>query len=291
MHILLYISQALGLVALFSLIWLIIRAFKRHILWGIAVLLLSPFSALFFGIMYWTEEKKPFLAYMSSFTVATGLALYVFTTWGGWDVVHTALDVNEGIHSEKLTEQDALEFMHANLRYLKNASPNEEDRRNVEMMQKFLQQYEAGMSDADRKKMQEEIIIMMERDDLSEAQRRELKHLQKQLGLMENDSTAEKPAVTKPSLTRDTSSTLSRRPSSRKVNYRADYQEIEISEASKYVGKTFKVTRKNSQERQCRLIGSSPGRLRFEQRGRGGIFTFEFKHSEIEKLKVLASLD
>lgn len=291
MHTLLYISQALGLVALFSLIWLIIRAFKKHILWGLAVLLLSPISALFFGIKYWRDEKKPFLAYMSSFGVATGLAAYVFTAWGGWEVVNTALNVNEGIHSEKLTEQEALDFMHANLRYLKHASPNEEDRRNVEMMQKFLQQYESGMSDADRKKMQEEIINMMENEDLSPAQRRELKHLRKQLNLSEAESTAKNPEVAKPTLTEDASRTLSKRPSTRKVNYRADYQEIEISEAGKYIGKTFKVTRKNSDERQCRLIGSSPGRLRFEQRGRGGTFTFEYKHSDIEKLKLLASLE
>jgi hypothetical protein len=291
MNTLLHISQALGLVALAALIWLIIRAFKKHILWGIAVLLLSPFSALFFGIKYWKEEKKPFLAYISSFGVATGLALYVFTAWGGWEVVHTALNVNQGIHSEKLSEQDALDFMHANLRFLKNASPDERDRRNVEMMQKFLDQFESGMSDADREKMQAEIITLLENGDLNPAQRQELKHLRKQFEIKQVDSTSKKPEATKPTLTEDANRTLSRRPSTGKVNYRADYLEIEISEAGKYIGKTFKVTRKNSEERQCKLIGSSPGRLRFEQRGRGGTFTFEYRHSDIEKLKLLASLD
>ena len=49
-----------GLVLLVANIWLIIIAFQRTVLWGLAVLLV-PFAALVFVIMYWHEAKKPFL--------------------------------------------------------------------------------------------------------------------------------------------------------------------------------------------------------------------------------------
>lgn len=40
-------------------IWFLILAFKEHILWGLACLLISPVS-LFFLIVHWKEAKKPF---------------------------------------------------------------------------------------------------------------------------------------------------------------------------------------------------------------------------------------
>ena len=81
------------------------------------------------------------------------------------------------------------------------------------------------------------------------------------------------------------------RPSTTRTHYRVDYQEIDVANAKDYVGSSFKVTRKNSGERECKLIGASPGKLLFEQRGGGGTFTFEYQHRDIEKLKLLARID
>lgn len=282
--------MAFGLISLVALVWLSIRAFTKNALWGIAVLLLSPFSALFFGIKYWQEEKKPFLAYITSFTAATGLALYVFTAWGGWEVVRMALKVNSGIQAEQPSQQDAYDFMHANLQFIENASPDEQDRRKVEVIRKFLDQHESNLSDPDREKLLADVVALMDDQDLSTAQHQELENMRKQLTVRPVDNTPQE-TQTPAAAPENPRRTLSRRPSKPKVNYRADYYEIEISEAGKYVGKSFKVTRRNSKERECRLIGTSPGKLRFEQRGRGGTFTFEYRHRDIEKLKLLASMD
>ena len=282
--------MAFGLISLVALVWLIIRAFRKNTLWGIAVLLLSPISALFFGIKYWQEEKKPFLAYITSFATATSLALYVFTAWGGWEVARMALKVNSGIQAEQLSQQDAYDFMHANLQFIENASPDEQDRRKVEVIRKFLDQHESNLSDPDREKLHADVVALMNDQDLSTAQHQELENMRKQLTVRPVDNTLQE-TQTPAAAPENPRRTLSRRPSKPKVNYRADYHEIEISEAGKYVGKSFKVTRRNSKERECRLIGTSPGKLRFEQRGRGGTFTFEYRHRDIEKLKLLASMD
>jgi len=291
MNTLLQVALAFGLISLAALVWLIIRAFKKHTLWGIAVTLLSPFSALFFGIKYWQEEKKPFLAYITSFSAATVLAVYVFTAWGGWEVVRMALKVHRGIQAEQLSQQDAFNFMHANLQFIEKASPDEQDRRKVEVIREFLSQHESNLSDPERDKLHAEIVVLMDNQDLSTAQRQELEDMRKQLTVKQVDNTPQETPTPAAAAPEDTRHTLSRRPSNAKVNYRADYHEIEISEAGKYVGKSFKVTRRNSEERQCRLIGSKPGKLLFEQRGRGGTFTFEYRHSDITKLKLLAVMD
>jgi hypothetical protein len=49
-----------GIIAFAANIWLVIVAFQRSVLWGIAALFV-PFAALVFAIMYWQDAKKPFL--------------------------------------------------------------------------------------------------------------------------------------------------------------------------------------------------------------------------------------
>jgi len=38
------------------------------------------------------------------------------------------------------------------------------------------------------------------------------------------------------------------------------------------------------------LIGTSPGGLRFERRIPGGTYSFEYKHQDIEQLRILAQV-
>jgi hypothetical protein len=65
MILLLSLAGLACLVATASFIWLAIIAFKKHILWGIAVLFL-PFAPIVFAIMNWQESKKPFLINVGS---------------------------------------------------------------------------------------------------------------------------------------------------------------------------------------------------------------------------------
>lgn len=49
-----------GILALVTGIWLLILAFREHVLWGLAYLFV-PFAALVFVIMHFDEAGKPFL--------------------------------------------------------------------------------------------------------------------------------------------------------------------------------------------------------------------------------------
>jgi hypothetical protein len=65
MIFLLLLAALACLVATASFIWLAIVAFKKHILWGLAVLFL-PLAPIVFAIMNWHESKKPFLINVGS---------------------------------------------------------------------------------------------------------------------------------------------------------------------------------------------------------------------------------
>jgi hypothetical protein len=50
------------------------------------------------------------------------------------------------------------------------------------------------------------------------------------------------------------------------------------------------VTRKGGDEKKYKLIGTSPGGFRFERRIPGGTYSFEYKHKDIEQLRILAQV-
>jgi hypothetical protein len=91
------------------------------------------------------------------------------------------------------------------------------------------------------------------------------------------------PAETEPG----TPKVSSAKPIEPKANYRAAYVPIDPSMAGRYVGMTVKVKRLNRPEQDCVLRRVSSNTLAFEQHSRGGTFSFEYRRSDIEKLRVL----
>ena len=138
MNMLPVITQIAVISTLVAFLWLTVRAFMKTTGWGLAVMLLSPFSAAFFGIKYWSDEKKPFLVYMTSLVTAITLALYLFTTWGGWELVRAAHLVNKGIQSRMLTAQDAENFMKASLSFTEKSGLDIQNPAGLEQISKKL---------------------------------------------------------------------------------------------------------------------------------------------------------
>ena len=113
--------------SLLALVWLTVRAFTRKSTWGLAVMLTSPVGATLFGLRYWDEEKKAFLAYMVTFATTAALALTLFTAWGGWDLIRATYQVNSGINSHMLTTYDAEYFLKANMSFNEKSGLNIQD--------------------------------------------------------------------------------------------------------------------------------------------------------------------
>jgi hypothetical protein len=124
MNILASITLITSLLTLLTLIWLTALAFRKNPAWGLAVMLLSPFSATYFGIKYWQEQKTAFLSYIVTFSLTTALSLYLFTTWGGWELLRATYHVNRGIETQMLTARDAEYFVKTSLSFTEKSGLN-----------------------------------------------------------------------------------------------------------------------------------------------------------------------
>lgn len=295
MDILLPLSGGFALLALLCLIWLAVHAFRKSTLWGFAVLLFSPPGAAGFGIRHWREERLPFLAYLFTLVIACGLGLGVFTSWGGWELLRTAQLVQRGIETGALREQDAYEYLQARLVFIGNADLRDAEERKLEVIRGFLNDHETGLTDARRRQLHAEIRMLQGSAELDAIQHRELEYLGRQLLKTGPQPAAASQPVAAPEAGAAPERTVvrleSKRPSGLDTQYRTGYRIIPISEARHYVGKSFKVTRRDGAAQDCKLIGATRHSLRFEQRGGGGTFVFSYDKRDIEELKLLTRLE
>ena len=125
-------------ITLLALTWLVTRAFRKHPAWGYSVLLLSPVSATVFGINYWHKEKIPFLAFILSFVATLVLAVYLFTAWGGWDMLKAGRTATEGLKTHTLTRADADAFRKASLSFAEKSGIDYRDEQLLNRIQTQL---------------------------------------------------------------------------------------------------------------------------------------------------------
>lgn len=139
------ITQIAAACSLLALGWLTVRAFGKNPAWGLAVMLFSPVGATFFGLQYWGQEKKAFLSYLITFSITVVLALVLFTSWGGWDLLRATYQVNNGINSRMLTTYDAEYFVKA------SASFNEKSGLNIQNSYRMKKARNKLATDAEEK--------------------------------------------------------------------------------------------------------------------------------------------
>jgi len=324
MQALYYISQLLGLVAFVTLIWLVVRGFKRSAWWGLGVLFLSPFAATVFGILYWDEEKKPFLIYITSFVLAVTLGLTVFFSWGGLGVLTASKRVHQGIMQQNLTEADAMKFMHANMDFLENTALSEEDQQKLALMRDMVNKMEGGVTEEEFHQINEDALKIMERSELTEEQHRQLQEFREQVEQSRPtasaptspaaqpvpastpDTTAsgtETPPAATPEPVAPVKSTLAnqakaeprqemdpreiiRRRYRRAPQHRDEYRPIDLAQAKRYINAPVIVTRMDGAEQKATLIDVDGRQLQFEQRLPGGSVTFKYTDYEIKSLQV-----
>lgn len=98
-HSLLLLS-VIGLAGLIAFVWLVVVAFREHLGWGFAVLLVSPLAAILFAIMHWREAKIPFIAFMTAGIIQLYLVFGVVRDVGGTEAWELAQQVQRGELSE-----------------------------------------------------------------------------------------------------------------------------------------------------------------------------------------------
>jgi hypothetical protein len=241
------LTQISGLLTLLALLWLTIRAFRKHPVWGFLVLLLSPVGAAVFGIKHWSDEKKPFVSYITTFSFSVIFAASLFTSWGGWELLQAYKRVQDGMQNNSLSREDATAFIHTSLSFSERAGLDPEDQQQYNAMRRHL----AQLDEAEQvKALQEAAAAERAREELSR-------------------------------------STISRKIQPEKENYRLEYKPIPVGDAKLYVGSTVKIVRKGVVEKEYRLTGVSGNRLQLAQRNSGGRYSFSYSTRDIEKIRVL----
>jgi hypothetical protein len=283
MSFLLILSQLLGLVAFGALIWLVVRAAHEHVLWAVAVLLLSPIGAVVFAVRHWEAAKRPFQLYIASFVVGLALSVHLFMSWGGGEVLRTSGIVNSGIHDQTLTQQDALAFMRANLDFIENSGVSEEERAKLETMREFLSSAESGMDEDEQRRLAIKMIEEVDPSTLDEEGRRELERLRQTYSAPAAISAAPPLAVDEEA---DADPVPRARRAMPEVTVYWEYVVIDPGEAAAYVGDEVKVLRRNGTERAGTLIGASQDSLRVERRIHGGTVEFEVSRGDVHSFLV-----
>ncbi len=89
-------------------IWLVVIAFRKHVLWGLASLFL-PFAAIVFAIKYWQESRKPFLYGVGSGIAATFLFVAAAVVGAGAASKHLAQGITQELAQETAKMQTVAE--------------------------------------------------------------------------------------------------------------------------------------------------------------------------------------
>lgn len=92
-------------IAMLSYLWLMVEGFKKHVLWGLGILLI-PFVPLIFTIMNWQKAKKPFLINLAS-TILIVIILFEPMSAAMGDVMR----ISEQVRNGEITEQQGQELM------------------------------------------------------------------------------------------------------------------------------------------------------------------------------------
>lgn len=292
MEPLLILLIALGAVSLVTLFWLGLTASRKSTVWGIAVLLLSPASAVIYGISHWKDARNPFMAYSITLISAIALGAYLVYASGSWQVMHTSLHMHRAVLSKTYPDQEALAFARSSLSQFTPVTPRERQQRRLQLMHDFVDWYESSFTGDDREAVNRAISRLMYGAAMTGEQELQLAELQKRVASepmpvvvdADIEETAEEYTSSK-----DIFREESRRETS-KPSHRLEYLPITAREARDYVGKMFMVTRRDGEEKQYKLIGTSPGALRFERRIPGGKYAFEYKYRDIERLRILAQV-
>lgn len=247
MHLIDVTAQVSAVVTFVALCWLTLRAFGKHPGWGLAVLFLSPFGALAFGHRYWREARTPLTIYTGAFAVTLSLALYLFTSWGGWELLQAGMRVQQGMQTNSLASRDASNFLKANLAFA--------DRSGLDI--RNMSTAEFARHQVVREALETAREAAAEADSVEPVEEEPYHDMRKKVKSYDNSG------------------------------YRVVYIPVDVKDAHKFIGATVKVTRRNVVEKEYRLTGVTGNRLQFAQRNRSGNFSFSFRTRDIEKLRVL----
>jgi len=325
------ISQLLGLISFIAILWLAVDAFRRkRILWGLGILflpiipaaiyflyfsafgpnryhlywpfavgLVTPIAASVYALKYWIEAKKPFLVYITSFTLSAVTGFYVISASGGWEMLRTSQDIAQGIAQQNLTEADVLKFMHSNLDMIESSGLSEEQQKKMEFMRAFLGKAEGGFTEQEQGEVQKDFRGLMNPSDTSKMNpgtggksRGNNKQSESREASLRGTLVVQSDGYTKPVETHglqngDSAPQVTMIRFSRSGPDGKSVRSDARAQAKSWLGRFVQVTPKKGVQQKGVLIEVSDNGLRLEKDTVAGSISLPFKDHEIESIQLL----
>ena len=285
----------LSIASLVSMVILVISAFKRSILWGIVVSLLSPIAAIVYGIKYFNEVKKPFLVYLGTTISSLVFMGYLFMQMGGMEAINVASKINDGT----LTEQDAAKFMVSTMEGVESMTGQGKDEMIQQMQQdpnvtpeqieqtKQLFKSIEGLASGEIESL-EDIQQPMSTQAVDIELKKAEEDLQQAIAKLKQDLAAVK--VTKTQVPRETEKNKSQLPPMATYQMKKEEKlvnrKIRTDQAKNYIGQTMTVTMQAGNQRTGRLTKIDGGQLWFEHKAFAGTLTYKLLANDIESIEI-----
>lgn len=314
----------LALVSLAGYLWLLVLAFKKSTVWGLAVFFI-PFVSLYFSIKFWSETKKPFLIHTGASVglIVMSVISFFFALSGAQPVdsnVQLSQPVMQGASQASQSrlsqeEQMALVFMEKTIEVMEKLPSDEKQKETLKVMRKFIQLQKTGFSVEEVHKFRVEIETVLNRTDLNKNQRanmeKMLDEVRKKEGPVFTDlqlsadikrkadamirgiSTQSEatPVALKAPVVKKRSVVVPRvsenEPDFAQKDAPPRFRHTSFVQAKNHIGSAVRFTDPRGEEKNCVLLKIADKNLHCRKEFASGNFSFSYHQNEIKSLKVL----
>lgn len=262
MGLLMLLMPLASLVSFIGYVWLVRNAFKSSSGWGIAVLVLSPISAVVYAIKFWEDAKKPFLVYSGGTVGGVLVMVMMFGAMGGFEAMSMANDIRNG----EMDEQRAAEFVNGQIARIESAgvldSQGQADLERIKSAMKDFTEDPAGDESGDP--ANNDIAVDEPRGQIVDVE---------QLDAEAEEALAAAIRVRASSVVRETR--------------RLPAGPVRVQDAGRYVGERVMAVGVDGIEHRGRMTSADRNAIWLEQYFSGGTFSVELKRSHIRSLEIL----
>ena len=245
------VASLASLIAFIAFIWLLVVAFKKGVLWGVLVFLLSPISASIFAAKYWSVARKPFLVYIITVTISFAYFAYAYQQLG----ISEGFEMQAKMESGEFTEDDAFAFMEGTMERMENSGMlDAQEQRDLEQMKQIFNTIKQ-----DTQHLQDGVNLPIQ-STLAVSEARQNPAPQ-----------PAKPAQTKPY-----------------ERLALTYQDMSFGELAQFVNRPVIIFDRRGREHQVTLLSISSEGLQLRKFIQGGNFDFGMRKVDIERIQVLA---
>ncbi len=257
-------------------VWLVVVGFKRSILWGILIFLLSPFTAIAFAFTNWYEAKYAFLLHILSLTAFLGVGYVLIADEIGLERIQK---VSTAVESGQIKDNEFFLYLDPN-----TLLPGEEDEELeagidldgdgiIDTPQKVITGEETTTTDGEKRVVDPIVTV----DDTEITKLTESKEGEELEVIITEDKKPKLDYPTPGNITADPLVAPKKKTESASVR-------VKLSKVNRYIGRYFIITTKKGTQHRGILVKVTKSRIILERKIYGGTFRYKVSKKRIKRL-------